>query len=59
MHLPYIIKTLGNNVTLVPIMVGQIDQAQIKSYGVIFAEYLKDENTFFVISSDFCHWGQK
>lgn len=28
-------------------------------YGRIFAEYLKDPENLFVISSDFCHWGRR
>lgn len=28
-------------------------------YGKIFAPYLADPQTLFVISSDFCHWGQR
>ena len=31
---------------------------QIK-YGRIFARYLSDPSNVFVISSDFCHWGQR
>ena len=31
---------------------------QIK-YGRIFARYLADPSNVFVISSDFCHWGQR
>lgn len=25
----------------------------------IFGKYLKDPSNFFVLSSDFCHWGQR
>ncbi len=28
-------------------------------YGRIFAKYLADPNNLFIISSDFCHWGQR
>jgi hypothetical protein len=28
-------------------------------YGSLFAKYLDDPANFFVISSDFCHWGKR
>ena len=28
-------------------------------YGAILAPYLADPHNFFIISSDFCHWGQR
>lgn len=58
MHLPYIRKVFGEcSFKLIPIMVGHIDKDQQEYYGKIFSEYLKDEQTLFIISSDFCHWG--
>lgn len=58
MHLPYIRKVFTNpHLQIVPIMVGHVSQAAQASYGKILAPYLADPKTFFVISSDFCHWG--
>ena len=33
-------------------------EKQVK-YGKIFAKYLNDPENVFVISSDFCHWGER
>lgn len=40
-------------------MVGSLTPDVEKMYGKIFAPYLADPQTLFVISSDFCHWGQR
>ena len=42
---------------IVPIMVGSCKQKEHALYGQILARYFGDESTLFVISSDFCHWG--
>lgn len=46
-------------VTLVPIMVGAITYESEAKYGAALAPYLDDPGNMFVISSDFCHWGQR
>lgn len=59
MHLPFIKKALGlQEFKLVPIMVGEIEGDE-ENYGKLLAPYFDDENTLFVISSDFCHWGSR
>ena len=59
MHLPFIKKALGEQeFKLVPIMVGEIDGNE-EYFGKLLAPYFDDENTLFVISSDFCHWGPR
>jgi MEMO1 family protein len=45
--------------TIVPIMVGAINKESESHYGQILSHYLKDEETAFVVSSDFCHWGKR
>lgn len=56
MHFPYIAKSLDmKKIKLVPIMVGHLGTFGAQ-YGAAFAPYLLDESTFFVTSSDFCHW---
>ncbi len=58
MHLPFIKKIFGEHpFKLVPIMVGAVNKQQQEYYGKIFSEFIKDEKTLFIISSDFCHWG--
>ncbi|KAH9944423.1 MEMO1 family [Epithele typhae] len=58
MHLPYIRKVFeGQDIKVVPILVGAISYEKEVSYGQLLAPYLAREDTIFVISSDFCHWG--
>jgi AmmeMemoRadiSam system protein B len=59
MHLPYLKYIFGDNeFSLVPIMVGNIDKKMEQFFGEILSEYLKDDKSLFIISSDFCHWGK-
>jgi len=62
MQLPYLAHVFKNRldqVTFVPVLVGSLDIETEKKYSKIFAEYLKRDDTLFVISSDFCHWGRR
>jgi len=66
MHLPYIYKMLSSKFntsaeypTLIPVLVGSTSEAAEKTYGQIFAPYLADPTSVFVVSSDFCHWGTR
>ncbi|KYQ94261.1 hypothetical protein DLAC_04559 [Tieghemostelium lacteum] len=60
MQLPYLSKLIGNkDISIVPVMVGSIGKGNEEKYGAIFAKYFDDPENFFVISSDFCHWGQR
>jgi AmmeMemoRadiSam system protein B len=59
MHLPYIVKCLGKNIKLVPIMTGPVNEERASHYGKIFARYFDDPKTVFIFSSDFCHWGNR
>ena len=60
MHMPFIKYLFGERkVSIVPMMVGNISHSQEKEYGKILAEYMKDNETLFSISSDFCHWGMR
>ena len=47
------------NFTIVPVMVGSLSPNSEAKYGKIFAKYLQDPSVCFVISSDFCHWGDR
>ena len=40
-------------------MVGVLSPEVEADYGDILAPYLADPQNLFVISSDFCHWGQR
>jgi len=60
MHLPYIRKVFeGMDIKIVPILVGAINKAEEKLYGKLLAPYLAKDDTFSVVSSDFCHWGAR
>jgi len=58
LHLPYIFKCL-KDIKLVPIMVGSLSKPNQLTFGKILSPYLDDPHTLFVISSDFCHWGER
>jgi AmmeMemoRadiSam system protein B len=58
LHLPYIKYIFGEQeIKLLPVMVGSLSKKSEEYFGKIFSEYLKDDKTLFIISSDFCHWG--
>jgi len=61
MHLPYIAKVFENHrdFTIVPILVGSLSPEREAHYGRLLSKYLSDPDNFFVVSSDFCHWGQR
>lgn len=60
MQLPYIAHVMkGTSFTLIPILVGSLSASAADQYGKILAPYLADPHSFFVISSDFCHWGSR
>ena len=49
---------MKSNFTVVPIMVGELKGDGGVNYGKILSPYLEDPENLFVISSDFCHWGE-
>lgn len=60
MHLPYVRKVFeGMDIRVIPILVGAIDKGKEKTYGKLLAPYLARDDTFTVVSSDFCHWGTR
>ncbi|XP_071523570.1 protein MEMO1 [Panulirus ornatus] len=62
MHLPYVAKVMEDfrdHFTIVPILVGSLTPEREILYGRLLAPYLADPQSLFVISSDFCHWGQR
>jgi len=44
---------------IIPILVGSLSPEREALYGRLLAPYMADPQTLFVISSDFCHWGQR
>ncbi|KAI9682019.1 MAG: hypothetical protein M1817_000073 [Caeruleum heppii] len=66
MHLPYIHKMLSRTFPhssdfppLIPMLVGATNSTTETHYGALLAPYLRDPTSIFIISSDFCHWGQR
>ncbi|KAH6847032.1 MEMO1 family [Chaetomium sp. MPI-CAGE-AT-0009] len=65
MHMPYLWKTLertfGNKdyPPIIPILVGDLSEEEEKSWGQLLSKYLKDPESAWIISSDFCHWGSR
>lgn len=72
MHLPYIARVMQDKggrhgggdgtvggFTVVPVLVGSLSPEKEAKYGRIFAKYLADPQNLFIISSDFCHWGNR
>ncbi|THH34067.1 hypothetical protein EUX98_g56 [Antrodiella citrinella] len=60
MHLPYVRKVFeGQDIRVVPILVGGIQKEKEAKFGTLLAPYLAKDDTLFVISSDFCHWGTR
>jgi len=49
----------SRDIKIVPVLVGAISTASEQSFGGLLAPYLADPSTLFVVSSDFCHWGQR
>ncbi|XP_011496825.1 PREDICTED: protein MEMO1 isoform X2 [Ceratosolen solmsi marchali] len=62
MQLPYIAKVMEgyqDSFTIIPILIGSLTPAEEAEYGKILAPYMANPQNLFVISSDFCHWGQR
>ncbi|KAF9786933.1 UPF0103-domain-containing protein [Thelephora terrestris] len=60
MHLPYVRKVFeGLSVSIIPILVGAINREAEVRFGKLIAPFLAREDTFCVVSSDFCHWGTR
>mmetsp|Transcript_20411 Transcript_20411/g.23575 ORF Transcript_20411/g.23575 Transcript_20411/m.23575 type:complete len:116 (-) Transcript_20411:165-512(-) len=58
MHIPYIKKVFkDSDIKLVPIVVGSVSFEKAQAIAGELADYFKDEENFFVVSTDFCHWG--
>lgn len=62
LQLPFIVKSMSKRTepyTIVPMMVGSIRPEKEAIFGRVLAKYLAQPENAFVISSDFCHWGQR
>uniref|UniRef100_A0A915D5Q8 Protein MEMO1 n=1 Tax=Ditylenchus dipsaci TaxID=166011 RepID=A0A915D5Q8_9BILA len=63
MQMPFIAKIMEKrpegSYKIVPVLVGSLSTSRQTSYGKVFAKYIADPQNLFVISSDFCHWGNR
>ncbi|XP_029621523.1 protein MEMO1 isoform X2 [Salmo trutta] len=62
MHLPYTAKAMESHkdeLSIVPVLVGALSESKEQDYGKLLSRYLADPSNLFIISSDFCHWGQR
>ncbi|GJN20947.1 hypothetical protein PR202_gb08388 [Eleusine coracana subsp. coracana] len=60
MLLPYLSKAFqGHNVKVDPVLIGSLDSDNEGIYGQLLAKYFDDPKNFFVVFTDFCHWGSK
>lgn len=61
MHLPYIRLLFQDvrDIKVVPIVVGSLSESVERQFGRVLSAWIGDGETFFVISSDFCHWGSR
>jgi MEMO1 family protein len=68
MQLPYLHRLLQKQYPdqpvssyppLIPIMIGGTNPDTEKALGALLAKYIADPSNAFVLSSDFCHWGQR
>uniref|UniRef100_A0A8C2M876 Protein MEMO1 n=1 Tax=Cricetulus griseus TaxID=10029 RepID=A0A8C2M876_CRIGR len=61
MHLPYTAKAMESHkdeFTIIPVLVGALSESKEQEFGKLFTKCLADPSNLFVVSSDFCHWGQ-
>ncbi|XDB49997.1 hypothetical protein ABFV05_003613 [Capra hircus] len=62
MHLPYTAKAMESHkdeFTIIPVLVGALSESKEQEFGKLFSKYLADPSNLFVVSPDFCHWGQR
>jgi len=61
MQLPFLREVFEDcdDIKLLPLMVGHVADKQLSTYGTVLSKYMKDPETLFVISTDFCHWGSR
>jgi len=62
MHIPYIQKVFqdaNKDFVLVPLMVGDMKKDKLPQFAQRLLHLWQDQRTLFVVSSDFCHWGER
>ena len=62
MHLPYlahVLQAAPSPPTVVPILVGSLSASTEAALAAVLLPYFLSPSSFFVVSSDFCHWGSR
>ena len=59
MHLPYVHSICNSDSVIVPIMVGEVSDKMMSEFASVLLPYFKDPSSVFLVSSDFCHWGER
>lgn len=60
LHMPFVAHVFRSQpISLVPIMVGALTPEREAVYGRALSKYLEVPSNLFIISSDFCHWGDR
>ncbi|WFC96160.1 hypothetical protein MBRA1_002816 [Malassezia brasiliensis] len=60
LHYPYIRKVFGDrDISVVPILVGQLSAVKAAQFAEVLAPHVADPATLVVVSTDFCHWGER
>jgi AmmeMemoRadiSam system protein B len=53
---PPTLLSYRKDISIVPIVVGNLNKEREAEYGRILAPYLTQPDVLFIVSSDFCHW---
>lgn len=60
MQLPFVKMVGAEGCSIVPVLVGDMAKdGALEKYAQVFSQYWAQENTLFVVSTDFCHWGKR
>ena len=60
LHYPYIRKVFGErDISVIPILVGQLSAVKAAQFAEVLAPHVADPATLVVVSTDFCHWGER
>ena len=59
LHMPFVCNIGFPNAQLIPIMIGEISDSNITKITDILQPYFDSNDSIFLISSDFCHWGSR
>jgi len=62
MHFPWVAKMFEkrlDKISVIPLIVGDLSSQSAKEYASVLLPLLESDDVLFVVSSDFCHWGDR